>query len=97
MQYDILYYNGWRTPPVYYWLGTIRGKNPEDALLRNQDKIARRLKEEFGFEIGWMSEEKIKQEIYVVRPNGLCSVWEARRVVAERPKRSGRPKKKSEN
>ncbi len=89
LEYDVLYYNGWQTPPVYYWLGTIKGKTPEDALLKNSDKIAERLQDEFDFELGWMSQEKIKREIYIVRPNGLCSISEAKRIVAERPKRSG--------
>lgn len=93
-EYDILYYNGWQSPPVYYWLGTIKGHTPEQALLKNSAKIAKLLEEEFGFEIGWMSEEKLLREIYVVRPNGLCSVPEARRIVAQQPKQSGRTKKR---
>lgn len=95
MEYDILYYNGWQTPPVYLWLGTIRGKTPEDALLRNQDKIAKKLRTEFDMDVEDFSDEKLKREIWVVRPNGLCSLSEARRIVAERPKRSGTSKRKS--
>lgn len=94
MEYDILYYDGWQTPPVYYWLGTIRGRTPEDALLRYQDKAVEQLEEGFDFAVGDLSQEKIKREIYVVRPNGLCSISEARRKVAERPKKSGAMKKK---
>ena len=39
-------------------------------------------------------EEKIKREIWVVRPNGLCSLSEANRILAKRPKMSGVTKKK---
>lgn len=94
MEYDVLYYDGWQTPPVYIWLGTIRGKTPEDALLRYADGVTKKLKTEFDMEVGALSDEKIKREIWVVRPHGLCSLSEARRIIAERPKRSGRTKKK---
>ncbi|MDL1894919.1 hypothetical protein FBQ82_01470 [Anaerolineae bacterium CFX7] len=94
MEYDILFYDSWQTPPVYYWLGTTRGRTPEDALLRYQDKLAAQLDQEFDFIVGDLSVEKIKRELYVVRPNGLCSLSEARRVAAKRPKRSGVTKRK---
>jgi len=77
MTYEVLFYNDRITPAVYYPLGTVRGKTPEDALLKNLPKLLKRLRRAYP-DIDWLPDEKLERDIYLVSGTPMLSVIGAR-------------------
>jgi hypothetical protein len=75
--YEILYYDGWSSPPAYILLDGINADSPEEALSMNVDQVTEQVREQLGISSEDVSDDKIQELLYVLRTNGLLSMHEA--------------------
>ena len=80
MVYEVLFFDGWGTIPVYYLLDSVEGDTPEHALAANLKRITQQVRRQFGLPEGEVRDEQIQETIYVLRENGLVSMREVARV-----------------
>jgi len=73
-RYEILFYNGWVEPPVYYLVGDMEGESPEEALATNLDQMVDEVREKFALDE--MERSRIRESLYIVRKGGLVSARE---------------------
>jgi len=73
MMYELLFYDGWSTIPAYYLVGGVEGETPEQALSVNLDWATRQVRSLLGLPQDTVSDERLQETIYVVRPDGLVS------------------------
>ncbi len=72
--YEAVYYDGWGMYPAYYLLGQLaEGMTPEDALRQSLPRLIAEVRRMFQLD-GEISDEKIQETLYVIRPDGLVSV-----------------------
>ncbi len=86
MEYEVLYFNGWASPPAYYLICMVEGDSPQQALLKDLPRIKEELADVIGLDEEWSDKGKFKETLYVLRENGLLSVSDAKRLIAAKRK-----------
>jgi hypothetical protein len=73
MTYEVLFFDGWGMTPAYYLLDGVEGDTPEQALAANLEQITQQVRRCFDLRENGLSDEQIRETIYVLRENGLVS------------------------
>lgn len=73
MTYEALFYDGWADVPAYYLIDGIEGRTAEDALANNLERLVQVARELLNLSPQVVSDIRIKQSMYVLRPNALVS------------------------
>ena len=72
--YEVLFYNGWETVAAYYLIDSVEGNTPEQALAENIDQVTQKVRELFGLDSSDLSNERLRETIYILREGGLVPV-----------------------
>jgi hypothetical protein len=76
--YKAVWYDDEAMYPCYYLLGiSVWGETPEDALIKNLQQLTSEVRNmlHLGDDI---SDDKIQETLYVIRSDGLVSVWQVK-------------------
>ncbi len=79
--FEVLFYDGYQQPPVYYLIDGITGETPKQALADNLDAVTEKVRAVLRLDSD-CSDHFIRKSLFVLRPGGLVS---AARLEQESP------------
>ncbi len=68
--FEVLFYDGYQQPPVYYLIDGITGETPKQALADNLDAVTEMVHEVLHLDSN-CTDHFIHQSLLVLRPGGL--------------------------
>jgi hypothetical protein len=72
--FEVVYYDGWSTPPAYYLVGGAEGESPQQALRLNLQRLTAETRGILNLSPDDISDEKIQETLYAIRSDGLVPV-----------------------
>jgi hypothetical protein len=82
--YEVVYYEGYETPPAFRVIGTVEGDTPEQALRQNLDALLAEVRDMYYLDRDSFADEALLDSLFVIREDVLLlAATVLRNAVAE--------------